>query len=380
MEHHNSFPHTKQKKGIAIFTVVPPPYGGVSVHVERLMDMACAEGIPYQVYDQLGKNIPERHVKSAGKSAWAGVKFLLTVSEPVIHCHNNSISAIILSLLILRMRRKLSILTLHSEKPLRNYYNTNYFVRWLIRLSLGTASHIFCVNENIENWLLKSGIYCDRITMTPAFLRPTIGQVDESNLSQEIKEFIASNSPIIGSHGWFGYFLNGIHVYSFDMIADLASAIRNQFPNAGIYTLVSGTYDSQHREYILKMRKDRGLEKNWLILEAPFHAVALYAKSDIFVRPTITDGDSISIRECLYLGVPVVASDAVVRPPGCILFRSRDTKSMIGNVIKMLNNIEEYRKNLKGQNVEDSSSEILHVYRESLVACMKKYHSNSVLP
>jgi glycosyltransferase involved in cell wall biosynthesis len=36
----------------------------------------------------------------------------------------------------------------------------------------------------------------------------------------------------------------------------------------------------------------------------------------IFLRPTLTDGDALSIREAMAAGVPVLASDVVRRPTG----------------------------------------------------------------
>src|SRR5947209_127956 len=38
----------------------------------------------------------------------------------------------------------------------------------------------------------------------------------------------------------------------------------------------------------------------------------------VYLRPTLTDGDAVSIREAIAAGVPVVASDVVRRPPGVI--------------------------------------------------------------
>ena len=45
-------------------------------------------------------------------------------------------------------------------------------------------------------------------------------------------------------------------------------------------------------------------------------ALAVLRACDVFLRPTRADGDSISVREALALGVRVVASDAAVRPAG----------------------------------------------------------------
>ena len=62
----------------------------------------------------------------------------------------------------------------------------------------------------------------------------------------------------------------------------------------------------------------------------PFYPVL--KSGNIFVRPTNTDGDSVSLREALHYGMPTVASDAVPRPEGTILFRNRDLQSMVSAI------------------------------------------------
>jgi glycosyltransferase involved in cell wall biosynthesis len=57
-------------------------------------------------------------------------------------------------------------------------------------------------------------------------------------------------------------------------------------------------------------------------------AQAVMAWSDAFVRPTLDDGDAISVREALMLGRPVIASAVVDRPPGVTLFRSGDATDL----------------------------------------------------
>jgi glycosyltransferase involved in cell wall biosynthesis len=51
------------------------------------------------------------------------------------------------------------------------------------------------------------------------------------------------------------------------------------------------------------------------------HALGLLSRCDVFIRPTTHDGDSISVREALALGVPCVASGVCARPEGTYLFR-----------------------------------------------------------
>jgi len=47
-------------------------------------------------------------------------------------------------------------------------------------------------------------------------------------------------------------------------------------------------------------------------------ALALMAACDVFVRPTLADGDSVSVREALALGRRVVATEVGHRPPGVV--------------------------------------------------------------
>jgi glycosyltransferase involved in cell wall biosynthesis len=48
------------------------------------------------------------------------------------------------------------------------------------------------------------------------------------------------------------------------------------------------------------------------------HATTLQAiaRSDLMLRTTLYDGDSISVREALHLGTPVIATDNGMRPEG----------------------------------------------------------------
>jgi glycosyltransferase involved in cell wall biosynthesis len=54
------------------------------------------------------------------------------------------------------------------------------------------------------------------------------------------------------------------------------------------------------------------------------------------LRPTATDGDAVSVREALHLGVPVVASDVVERPTGARVFALDDPKALTARILEAL--------------------------------------------
>jgi glycosyltransferase involved in cell wall biosynthesis len=65
-------------------------------------------------------------------------------------------------------------------------------------------------------------------------------------------------------------------------------------------------------------------------------ALAVVAASDVFVRPTLADGDAISVREALALGRPVVASAVGARPAEAALFPAGDAAACAEQIFQSL--------------------------------------------
>lgn len=351
---------------IAIVSSIPPPYGGVSVHVERLLSILRETGVPFCLYEQQGKSDPRRSIVPASRSASWFIRFLLFTSESIVHLHTSSLPAVVAACYLLSMRRKKCIITFHSEHPIRAYERYGRIVRRIVRIGLQRAAHVVAVSQRVADWVLESGLAPRRVTVCPAFLPPTREQLSEDNLSEDIREFLDTHSPIVGTHGWYGSFINGKHVYAFDLLVTLIEEMQRLWPSIGFYTVISGVYEKKHREEIRKTITARGLDRNWLVIERDFHAAALYQKSSVFLRPTLTDGDAVSIRECLWLGVPVLASDAVNRPEGCVTFKTSDLQSLIETLHQMLLNPVEYTKRLPVRETTLGAGPILDIYKEML--------------
>ena len=63
-------------------------------------------------------------------------------------------------------------------------------------------------------------------------------------------------------------------------------------------------------------------------LLSPDIILTVMQKLAVFLRPTFFDGDSVSVREALALGVPVVASDTGCRPDSVRLFKVGDCEDL----------------------------------------------------
>jgi glycosyltransferase involved in cell wall biosynthesis len=118
--------------------------------------------------------------------------------------------------------------------------------------------------------------------------------------------------------------------YGFDVLVTALAKFRVCHPSFGCVVMGSGENQSEARKLISAL----GLENNVLLLGDVDHetCLKLMSRSDVFLRPTLEDGDSISVREALSLGVPVVASRIGTRPPGAILFDPGDVDALLSKL------------------------------------------------
>ena len=83
----------------------------------------------------------------------------------------------------------------------------------------------------------------------------------------------------------------------------------------------SGNYSKRYERSGLKV------EGNVLFINYPHPYFELLKYVDCFVRNTSTDGDALSVKEALYLGMPTLCTDVVDRPDGVRTFKYCDRDS-----------------------------------------------------
>lgn len=327
------------KSSIAIVGVIPPPFGGVSVHILREMELLRTAGFEVDLYEQSAKSDPDNSVHPLPKSKIGFFKFLMQIDCDLLHFHfsNHMASALAGLVLLLRSKQKY-ICTIHGEGLVKAWKGGRWWHRKLLKNYLCRADAIISVNPDVARFIQETiGVSDTELAVIPAFLPPSTEELADENIPQSVAEFI-SGRRVVGTHGWFGFFQDGVHVYGFDMIARLVALTKQRDIDVVFYTVISGSYDDSHREEILRLNEP--LKDRWRIIEDSFICAALYGKSDLFLRPTYTDGDSVSIRECLSLGVSVIASDAVKRPDQCAVFESRNQESFNTVFLECLESLE----------------------------------------
>jgi glycosyltransferase involved in cell wall biosynthesis len=213
-------------------------------------------------------------------------------------------------------------LTLHSGMAPAYIRSAGERMRRLIRMACVLYRQVVCVNGEIANAVAGLGLPKEQIQITPAFL-PI--EAPDIALPQEIESWIKQHSPVLTSTLFFR------PEYGFELLAQAVARLRAKCPRAGC--LVMGT--GEDRESAAALVAKRGLSDVMLLTGDLDHelCLALIARSDVFVRPTFRDGDSISVREAVALGVPVVASNVGTRPEGVRLFEAGDVDGLVGAIV-----------------------------------------------
>jgi glycosyltransferase involved in cell wall biosynthesis len=155
---------------------------------------------------------------------------------------------------------------------------------------------------------------------------------------------------------------HGVDLYGFDICLDAVHKLRRLHPGIGVILCIPGAERDPYRKELANRARVLQIADRVLFLTQPLtSAMPLWSLSDVYLRPTTTDGDSIAIREALSLGVPVVASDASERPEGVWLFPSRNVDAFIEKTAEALR-----RGRIEPAQARNSTFEaIVEIYREA---------------
>ncbi|MBA4317072.1 MAG: hypothetical protein C0412_01595 [Flavobacterium sp.] len=272
---------------------LPPPIGGVRVHVARLL-----EWLNYHKMDH----------KFVVLSPWELLTSITVIfNSRFIHLHSSNVWARFFFAFLCFIFRKKLLITYHGNLGRFNYLKNclDYCSIFLcyVPIVLNRKSHIFATQLN------------SNAKYVSAFIPPISDKIDvipESvNLFKE-KKFEA----YFCTNAWrVTYDNDAKEIYG---ISSLVEIFRD-LPKFGlIISDPSGSYANFFKS------KQIELTGNILIIPIPHSFIKIIRSCDCMIRATTTDGDSISIREALYFEKPVIASNCVERPEGCILYGNCD--------------------------------------------------------
>jgi glycogen synthase len=294
----------------------PPPHGGISVHVAGIHKELTAAGIPCRVLDT-------SRVRHPAKFSAALLRAVSQGWTPHLHTngHNRKSWLVALACGLAGRARRGGVLTLHSGLAPRYLGGASLWKRWCAARTCSLYGRVLCVSPAIQHSVILLGVPRERTEITPAYLPVSMPHLP---LNAELLAWTEARRPLLSTALFFR------PEYGFELLVAGLSKFRARHPRFGCIVMGSGERQAEAR----KLVKDSGLENNLLLLGDVQHetCLELMSRSDVFLRPTLEDGDSISVREALSLGVPVVASRIGNRPAGAILFHPNDGEDMLSKL------------------------------------------------
>jgi glycosyltransferase involved in cell wall biosynthesis len=312
-------------KKMMIIGCYPPPFGGQSVHVKELNNFLAREGYVVKVL-----NIGDERKKKS--------KDYLTVRNPLdyvckiimyaarkysFHLHTNGHNAkswilLILTSIITKLLARNYYVTLHSGMCPAYVRSRGDVVRGIMKLALNMSSYIIAVNNDISVALVELGVSKNKIGVIEAFSLNE--DFNATKLPSNLNSYIAAYSPLITSIGFSS------PEYGLHLLPEVVRNLHGKYPHLGIIVIGATPPDdgkkNAHHDSI-----------RWIGTQDRLTSLLIMSRSDLFVRPSMTDGDSISVREALAMNIPVVASNVGHRPEGVITFER-------GNIAELTSAIE----------------------------------------
>lgn len=307
----------------------PPPHGGISVHLYEAKRRLDHAKIKCRVLN-LNRAAPrsEQYICFRSVPQFLWVLLVHAWDGWTLHLHTNGHNrkSWLLAFFcgIAGQFAPACLLTVHSGMA-PGYLSTRYTRRRrMVRISCLLYNRVICVNRQIHDTFTSLGLPTSRLQIRSAYLSST----PTAELPAEWKDLVQASTPLLTTVLFFR------PEYGFDVLLSAIVHLHSVYPELGCMVIGSG----DGRNEAERMIREAGMENVVRLLGDVPHdlCLGLIAASDLFVRPTYTDGDSLSVREALSLGVPAVVSDVGNRPPGTFLFRAGNPNDLASKVETVL--------------------------------------------
>ena len=344
---------------------IPPPIGGVSVHIlrliralrekqigARLLDLHWHRG---KTYDKVIRDCTRGERLLMLLSYWGRV----LGSQELLHHHASRFKSFVIMncVMLLGWKRSKVVVTFHTGERLPARGSVGYR---LLLLLLRRVDAIICVSDELH------GSICDAMSEDPEKLdtifriSPYICDRETGNLTSAHRLVTASpegTTRIVVS----GY---GRPIYNWGFICSLIEIMPLEIE------WVCCIYGGRDEDYWPGVKLELSKHENVVFYEDldSERFAATLASASVYFRPTECDGDSVTIHEAQAAGILCVASDVIVRPRGVICYAHnnvsdcRDKLLSAASSAKDVNFVAEPRRDREVPE-RTSTEQIIEVYK-----------------
>lgn len=291
----------------------PPPFGGVSVFLQRLERKLENEGHDVEIHDPTKLNIIPYYAKLL---LLPFKKYdLISINVPSIY--------LLLIVFTLGLASRTQVMD-HNWRLLEDW--PTYKIR-LYSFMLERFRELVLMGPHLRTYYQRHGVHLPPTTrLATPYLPPPLNEAELilKTYPPEAREFVGTHRPLLIANAPRIVFYKGIDLYGLDMCVDLIAMLKQEFPKVGLLFAIGEKDDEDYYKQIQQQIAEMGIGENIYFLTEQKEVWPLLMTADLMVRPTFSDAYGVSVAEARYLGCAAVASDVCERATGTILFANRN--------------------------------------------------------
>lgn len=321
---------TPGNRTVWIYGPIPPPHGGISTFIQRLLQGApeIIGGIIDPYFSPEKIKIATRHIRPSGPG-WAKkartVCYLRSLrSAPILFNASTTKSVILLAPFLVK-RKAPSALLLHHGR-LKGAGSSNLIGRQILKHCLSQIDFLLYESESHLEFYENIGISKDKLIKVDYYLPPSYRGDEARRLPDSLDQWLrTSDAPVIIGSGYARDYYH--HDWPLDALVDKSGK------TIARYALCCYGPESAHLD-VLRSKFQHNPDAYLSFGLNPAQFDALLDRADIYVRPTSIDSFGIALHDAIGKGLRVIASKACARPPQTFL-HDIDDKTRFLELTKM---------------------------------------------
>ena len=324
--------------------MIPPPYGGVSVYLKRLIETLSINGFTVGGYYIVTEDKAFSESPLFDKWTWfETAKFPWKIfgyvrqlrKYRILHSHMG-LEAMIYLWTLKKVLNKKVVITVHNSMVENFFKETNKINAFFLRRMAKEKDVVWiAVSQEGKSQMEKLPLsFFSEILVIPAYIPESAQNL---TLCQSISDYLKQRDKNLAFYGHSFMLNRGEDVYGFKEMLEIFATVLRDLPQVGLVYCMADVSDKPAVDELERYAKDLGVYDKiyWQRGSLPSLG-ALWQSVDVYVRPTSTDGDSVAVREAMEAGAQVVATDVVKRTDRCHIYHLGDIQGASQKIIEAL--------------------------------------------
>ncbi len=231
------------------------------------------------------------------------------------------------------------MVTVHNPRTAGSFSKMPLHRRLLVRKSLQGVKHWIAVSDEVCSSLITLGVEPSRVRVIPAYLSPPLDEWRATSLPTEVRTVLDKWDHCIVMSAFHLRSEGGGNIYGVESVIPLLQNLEKDHLSAGLAVFVAQM--GPEVDTLVAEIAALGLSHRFCLVGDSTPLGPTLTRASLYLRPTRSDGDSVSVREALDSNVPVLASDVCERPLGVETYAFGKEEELYARVRELLENHEQ---------------------------------------